>query len=63
MKEITYRRAGDYLLPNLIPPESPKIGIWGMRRRDYLKSIRPPFIPDAAVRKLNAHMEGDRPHG
>lgn len=28
MKEITYRREGDYMLPNLFPPESPNIGIW-----------------------------------
>lgn len=29
---ITYAQVGDYLLPNLIPPESPKVGRWGMLR-------------------------------
>ena len=35
--ELTYRREGDYLLPNLVPPPAPQIGIWGLRRRDYLR--------------------------
>lgn len=38
----TYRQAGDYLLPNLTPPESVPIGIWGQRRRRYLKTHREP---------------------
>ncbi len=29
--ELTYRQEGDYLLPNLEVPESPKIGKYGMR--------------------------------
>ena len=28
----TYRREGDYLLPDIEAPESPQIGIWGQRR-------------------------------
>ncbi len=32
MDNITYHREGDYLIPDLIPPEAPKIGIWGRRR-------------------------------
>ena len=37
--EITYTRQGDYILPNLILPEQDdrEIGIWGQRRRRYLK--------------------------
>ena len=37
--EITYTRQGDYNLPNLILPEQDdrEIGIWGQRRRRYLK--------------------------
>lgn len=37
--EITYTRQGDYNLPNLTLPEQDnrKIGIWGQRRRRYLK--------------------------
>ena len=37
MNELTYHREGDYLLPNLIPLEAPRIGVWGMRRREYLR--------------------------
>ena len=33
MNELTYHREGEYLLPDLIPPEAPEIGIWGMRRK------------------------------
>ena len=32
----SYRREGDYLLPNVEMPESPAIGIWGQRRHKYL---------------------------
>ena len=34
----TYRQEGDYLLPNLEPPESPQIGIWSQRRLQYLRT-------------------------
>ena len=36
----TYTRVGDYLLPDLKLPEEEKqanIGVWGMRRKRYLK--------------------------
>ncbi len=36
----TYHQEGDYLLPNLFPPESISVGIWGQRRRHYLKTQR-----------------------
>ena len=38
--QITYRRVGDFLIPNLIlPPEEAKIrlGKWGMMHKDYLE--------------------------
>ena len=35
---ITYRREGDYLLPNIEVPESPQIGNWGQRRLQYLRT-------------------------
>ena len=37
--EITYTRQGDYYLPNLKLPEQKQrgIGIWGQRRRRYLR--------------------------
>ena len=39
----TYRREGDYLLPNLLPPEAPErqIGKYGRLCQSYLKEYRP----------------------
>lgn len=39
MTEITYTRQGDYNLPDLKLPEQEEraIGIWGQRRRRYLR--------------------------
>ena len=36
----TYRQEGNYLLPNLTVPERVSIGIWGQRRRQYLREHR-----------------------
>jgi hypothetical protein len=38
----TYRMVGDYRIPNLTLPEEPEyhIGIWGVRRLNYLKKHR-----------------------
>ena len=38
--ELTYTLVGDYYLPNLLPPKKAKIGIWGQRRRRYLREHR-----------------------
>ena len=55
---ITYHREGDYLLPDLLPPDAPKIGIWGMRRRDYLKKYHDGIYTGLLLSdKLNAHLE------
>jgi len=55
---ITYHGEGDYLLPDLVPPESPHIGIWGMRRRDYLKKHHDGIFTGMLLTgKLNAHLE------
>ena len=55
---LTYHWEGDCLIPDLEPPESPKIGIWGQRRRRYLRSHQKP-IYDAMLMTgtLNAHLE------
>ena len=39
---ITYRQGGDYLLPNLTldPQPEGEIGVWGWRRKMYLKERR-----------------------
>ena len=31
---LTYHWEGDYLIPDLVAPESPQIGIWGERGRE-----------------------------
>lgn len=58
MSEITYHREGDYLLPDLIPPESPRIGVWGMRRKQYLQQYHGGIYTGLLLSgKLNAHLE------
>ena len=53
----TYRREGDYLLPNVEVPVSPKIGIWGERRRKYLRtSQRALYTAMLLGDTLNAHL-------
>ena len=39
----TYRREGDYFIPNLLPPEAPEheIGKYGRSCQSYLKEHRP----------------------
>ena len=36
-----YELVGDYYLPLLTLPEAPPIGVWGRRRKYYLKEHRP----------------------
>ena len=58
MNEITYHREGDYLLPDLLPPEEPHIGAWGMRRERYLHRYRDGIYTGLLLSgKLNAHLE------
>lgn len=55
---ITYTQVGDYLLPNLIPPESPKVGRWGMLRQSYLRNHREGIYTGMLMNgTLNAHLE------
>ncbi len=39
----TYHREGDYLLPDLAPLESTALGVWGQRRRRFLREHRKPL--------------------
>lgn len=56
--KLEYHWKGDYLIPNLLPLEEPKIGIWGRRRADYLRKQRNPiYIGMQLAGKLNAHLE------
>ncbi len=58
MTKLTYHREGDYLIPDLLPPPAPKIGIWGMRRRDFLRKYHDGLYTGMLLSgKLNAHLE------
>lgn len=53
----TYHQEGDYLLPNLVPPENAPVGIWGQRRRHYLKTYREAIYTALLLSgKLDAHL-------
>lgn len=55
---LTYTLVGDYYLPNLLPPEDPKIGIWGQRRRRYLREHRSGIYTGMLLAgTLNPHLE------
>ena len=55
---LTYHAEGDYLLPNLVPPAPPRIGVWGERRRQYLrKAKRAVYSAMLMTGTLNAHLE------
>ena len=56
--KLPYHWEGDYLIPDLVAPDSPNIGIWGDWRRRFLRSHQRP-IYDAMMMNgtLNAHLE------
>ncbi|MDR0292783.1 MAG: TnpV protein, partial [Oscillospiraceae bacterium] len=44
MNELTYERAGDYLLPCIRlsdPPDAPPLGRYGMMHKTYLREHKP----------------------
>jgi hypothetical protein len=54
---ITYHWEGDYLIPDLVPPESVPVGVWGQRRRKYLREQKKPLYTALLLGgKLNAHL-------
>ena len=56
--ELTYHREGEYLIPDLMPPKSPRIDVWGIRRRDYLRKHHDGIYTGMLLTgKLNAHLE------
>ena len=56
--ELIYRQEGDYLLPNVTVPESPRIGKYGMLRRDFLRKHRDPIYTGMLLAgTLNSHLE------
>ena len=53
-----YRQNGDYLLPNLEVPDSPKVGVWGERRRKYLREHQKALYTAMMLGDtLNTHLE------
>ncbi len=53
----TYRQEGDYLLPNLAVPKTSPIGIWGQRRKRYLREHRNPLYTALLLNgELDAHL-------
>ena len=56
--EITYTLVRDYYRPNLVAPESPKIGRWGMLRFNYLRKHREALYTIMLMKgTLNPHLE------
>lgn len=57
-QNLTYTMQGDYLIPDLIPPESPKVGKYGMLRHSYLREKRAALFTGMLLSgKLNSHLE------
>ena len=53
-----YRQDGDYLLPDLETLENPNIGVWGERRRKYLREHQKALYTAMMLSDtLNAHLE------
>ena len=55
----TYSQQGDYMLPNIKMPEQSEynIGVWGQRRRRYLKQHRPILYTNLLTScKLSKHL-------
>lgn len=53
----TYHQQGDYLLPDLTTPTNITIGVWGQRRRHYLKTQREPIYTALLLSgKLDSHL-------
>ena len=48
---------GDYFIPDLVPLENITVGIWGQRRKQYLRERRKPFYTALFLSgKLEAHL-------
>lgn len=55
----TYRQEGDYFLPNLAVPESAPVGVWGQRRKRYLREHRGALYTALLLNgELDAHIMG-----
>ena len=55
---ITYHPEGDCLVPDVVPPEEPRIGVWGRRRKQYLRQCRDAIYTGLLLSgKLKSHLE------
>ena len=58
MLELTYHWEGDYLIPDLAPPEAPRIDKYGTMRHNYLRDYHTGVFDGMLLSgKLNAHLE------
>ena len=58
MLELTYHWEGDYLIPDLEPPEAQRIGKYGTMRHNYLRDYHRGIFDGMLLSgKLNAHLE------
>lgn len=58
MQELTYHWEGDYLIPDIDPPEAPKIGKFGEMRHQYLRNHHRGIFDGMLLEgSLNAHLE------
>lgn len=58
MLELTYHWEGDYLIPDLEPPEAPRIGKYGTMRHNYLRDYHTGVFDGMLLSgNLNAHLE------
>ena len=56
--ELTHTMQGDYLIPDLTVPESPKLGKYGMLRRTFLREHRDGIYTGMLLNvTLNSHLE------
>ena len=55
---LTYTMQGDYLIPDLVAPESPNIGKFGMLRRTFLREHKNGIYTGMMLDgTLNRHLE------
>lgn len=55
---LHYKLVGDYYLPCLEAPEAPLIGVWGHRRRTYLREYNKALYTAMLLSgELDAHLE------
>ena len=55
---LWYELQGDYYIPCLTVPDAPKIGIWGQRRLQYLRTNKKVlYITMLMGGTLNDHLE------